>query len=668
MNTLPENGWKSVKTITEITGIPKRTLQYRCSINHYGKFQRLITANGGQQFQIHSLCPELPKEIRESFIATLPVEAPSEEVESAIFSKLSEFQRKYVLRFQTIYNLTKGLEGAALKSFLQKYRELHGKDSAWAYSTYLPIRQAYEKHGLSAIVPKWGVHRKHDFKAPDEAFEIYKREYLNQRRAGSYECWKQALGYARRSNPDFDVAAFPSHSSFRRRLEAEVSEAAVFLARYGYAAFNQRFGFTINRDLSNILAGEVWVSDHAQSDIVVQTPDGKHHNLWITVWADFKTRKWLGWYVHVDAPCTEHIFHAFYLAASKYGLPKHVVVDNGKDYRSSVLTGGRSNWSTIKVEHDERKCIALFGLLNIIVHFAWPYNPQSKPVELTFHIVNTKFSRHLTGYRGPNIYERPEALKSEVKAGKIWSDAEYISALDSFITDVYHQEKYENGKFKGLRIDEIWNAEYDSAVKSGAVRHISAAALQRYCAMPSKTNTIRKSRFACKSLGIEFTAPWMVFEQGTVAYYRGDRSDLSEVAFWEYGTNRYLGTAILDTGAPGIIQNETDKARLAEQIQHKRQIEKAVRKLAKVAATDNNEYLDNRRAAVEALNERDGYVKQQTNAVENIIATEMDRVIAEEARRKAAGTFDYSQFADDTDTADSDLEDLDLWNLDAVNF
>lgn len=665
---LNPDGWKSLKDIAALTGIPLSTLKFQCSEDYYGKFQRWAKGNGGSQYQIHLLSPKLPTVLREQYInENQDDDALSPEVQADIFSKLSDFQQKYVVRFQTIYQLTKGLTGTALKDFLKQYRELHGNDSAWAYSTYHPLKQAYEKHGLSAIIPKWGIHRRGDFKAPDEPFEIYKRGFMTQRRTGSAECWKQALGFAKRTDPDFDISTFPSHMSFKRRLDAEVSEPAVFMARHGYAAFNQRYGYSINRDLSNILAGEVWVSDHAQSDIVVQTPDGKHCNLWITVWADFKTRKWLGWYVHIDAPCTEHIFTAFYAAASKYGIPKHVVVDNGKDYRSVVLTGGRSNWSKIKVEHDERKCIALFGLLDIIVHFAWPYNPQSKPIELTFHIVNTKHSRHLVGYRGPNIYERPEQLKDEVKTNKIWTEAEYVASLDSFITDIYHQEKYESGKFKGRRIDEIWNSEYETAVNAGKIRHISKAALQKYCAMPSKSNKIKKCRFACKSLGIEFTAPWMAFEQGTVAFYRADSNDLSEVAFWEYGTSRYLGTAVLDTGAPGIIQNEADKIRLDDQIQKKRQIEKTIRKLAKVAATDNNDYLINRTAAVQAINEQDGYVAKQPNVIETVLATEMDRVLVEETRRKSAGSYDYSKYADE-DPDHDDLDDLDLWNLKAVNF
>lgn len=670
-NNLPDEGWVPVSRISELLNIPRRTLQYRCQTGFYGQYQEKRKGARGEEYYIHIYSPEIPAEIRSQL---LPASEADEnfnrvEVQAEIFATLNAFQQKYVSKFLTLYHLTKGKEGTELKDLLKQYRDLHGKDAAWAYSTFMQIRKNYEANGLSAIVPKWGVHRRGEFKAPDEPFEVFKREYMTQRRASAYESWKQAVGFAKRSDPaNFDFKTFPSHSSFLRRLEAEVSKSAIYLARYGYAAWNQIYGYSIRRDFSNVLAGECWVSDHAQSDVMVTTPDGKTRFLWITVWCDAKTRKWLGWHIHVDPPCTEDIFTAFYNAASVYGLPTQVIVDNGKDFRSIALTGGRRSWGKIKIEHDERKCIALFGLLDIVVHFSWPYNPQSKPIELSFHIVNTKFSRHLIGYRGPDIYQRPETLLDEKRAGKLWTEQEFITTFNTFVKDIYNKEKYESGMHKGLRPDEIWDKEYPAAVTQGRVRHISKSALAMYCAMPSKPNRIKNCKFTCKTLGIEFTAPWMTFENGTLAYYRGDSNDLSEVSFWEYGASqRYLGKAVLDTGSPGLAFNETDKTRLASRIELKRQKEKQIRKLARVVATENNEYLENRKAYVEAVNQADGYAPAQPHIVEEVIATEMDRVLTEEKRRSTAGKFDYTEAVKE-DEKGSDIDDLDIWNLKAVGF
>ena len=668
--SLPEDGWMSLQDISALTDTPKRTLQYRCKAGYYGNYQRLESGC----YYIHIYSNKIPDKIRLNTLhdTSKSVNGNSAEIQAELFAELSNFQRDYVLKFQTVYQLTKHLSGNDLKQWLKQYRDMHGKDSAWAYSTFLELRKNYIEHGLTAIIPKWGVHKKGKYKAPDEPYEmVYKPEYMSQRRPSSFECWKQAAGYAKRMDPaNFNIKDFPSHSSFRRRLESEVSKSAIYLARYGYAAWNQVYGYSVKRDMSNILAGECWVSDHAQSDIMVTTPDGKVHNLWITVWCDFKSRKWLGWHVHVSAPCTEDIFIAFYKAASKYGLPSHVIVDNGKDYRSTVLTGGRRSWGKIRIEHDERKCVALFGLLDIIVHFAWPYNPQAKIIEMTFHVVNSRFSRHLTGYRGPSILQRPDVLLDEVKKGKLWTDKEFKDAFDSFISDVYNREKFEEGMLKGRRPDELWDKEYPVAVEENRVRHISKAALKKYCAMPSKPNRIRNCKFTCKDLGIEFSAPWMAYENGTKAFYRGDSEDLSEVMFWEWGASqRYLGTAVIDTGAPGLALTEKHKDVLAEKISIKKRTEKQIKKLARVVNTSNDSYLENRKAYIDAVDAQDGYKPSSSKAIEHVIATEMDRVIAEEKKRQKAGLFDYTKIDQVTDNNnEDDLDDLDIWGMQAINF
>jgi len=57
---LHPDGWKSAKELAEITGIPRRSLQYRCSKGFYGNFQRRVKSRGGIQYQVHLLSPKLP--------------------------------------------------------------------------------------------------------------------------------------------------------------------------------------------------------------------------------------------------------------------------------------------------------------------------------------------------------------------------------------------------------------------------------------------------------------------------------------------------------------------------------------------------------------------------------------------------------------------------------
>ena len=48
--------------------------------------------------------------------------------------------------------------------------------------------------------------------------------------------------------------------------------------------------------------------------------------------------------------------------------------------------------------------------LNVKVHFALPYNAQTKPIERDFLKIKELLSKHCVGYRGGNVVERPEKL------------------------------------------------------------------------------------------------------------------------------------------------------------------------------------------------------------------------------------------------------------------
>src|SRR5690606_24941076 len=115
--------------------------------------------------------------------------------------------------------------------------------------------------------------------------------------------------------------AFPSHAAFMRRLKREVPEAAICLKREGESRYNRKFARYINRNTRNIPAGACWISDHAQIDVMVLDKKGKPVAPWVTVWRDMSSGKWLGWFVHTEAPNSDHIFQAFFYAAQAHGLP-----------------------------------------------------------------------------------------------------------------------------------------------------------------------------------------------------------------------------------------------------------------------------------------------------------------------------------------------------------
>lgn len=154
----------------------------------------------------------------------------------------------------------------------------------------------------------------------------------------------------------------------------------------------------------------------------------------MTVFRDVKTSKWLGWFLHIDSPNSDHIFQSFYYAVQKFGIPDNVYLDNGKDYRCKDFAGGRKQKvGKITVQHFRDKENSLIRNLGIDVHFALPYNAQTKPIERDFLKIKTFMSKGFIGYRGGKITERPKKLKEEIKNNKIMQFEDFKPLFDKFI-------------------------------------------------------------------------------------------------------------------------------------------------------------------------------------------------------------------------------------------
>jgi putative transposase len=655
--------WLDIKTV-ETLGIPLRTIQRHCASGKYTV--RTVPSRGkkGEKYEIEisSLSPAAQMRFWESSQGcTIMSTAGYDQVqlEAELYASLNDWQREWIDRFRLIYQLTKGMRGAELKSFLN-IREQSNPGQSWSYQNWRTIYNKYEKGGLMAIVPQWG---KRKSTVPDIYQERFNAEFLKQGAPSVESCWKQVLGFFSRTEKDFDIKKFPSAKAFERRLLKEMPESSAFLLRHGPAKWNRKYGYSIERDYSKLKAGEVWVSDHAQLDVAAEMPDGKLRYLWVTVWADVKTGKWLGWCIHEEGPNSDHIFLAFYRAAAKYGIPSDIIIDNGKDYRCKSFTGGRDWW---KLEIDEQYTNSLVQSLHIIPHFAWPYNAQSKIIERTFRKVNQGFSCHLAGYRGPDIPRKPEALVDQKSAGQIWKRDKLVSEFDKFITEVYNRDSSDGKVLQGMCPDELWEKEYPQSIDQACVRLINKDALALFCMRNSEPVEIRRGKAKDSKNGIFYYAPWMITAQGTKVYWRADPEDRSVAWFFEAESNKYMGKAVIDGCAPALARTDDERLTLAAQIQRKQQVAKVTAAYAKVDSTTNDDHTDNRIAAINLLNAKRGYVPSEPMAEHGtFVATRMDKVMAEERKRQAAGSFDFGQFAD-VPSEEKKESDLDLWGESAI--
>jgi hypothetical protein len=198
---------------------------------------------------------------------------------------------------------------------------------------------------------------------------------------------------------------------------------------------------------------DVVVSDHHCLDCVAMYR-GKLTRPWVTTMQDYRSGKVLGWCPSV-APSSLSIIAAYYMAVIQYGIPRKLIFDNGRDYRSEILNGKTVTAVTHLPEGwDEEKEVYIQGLFSLIgsgVSFTLPYNGKSKGRQERYYgSLKEYFSKEIGSYVGGDTREKPEdselyyrAINGKAKRNDVPSWEYMVNALGAMIS--YINEKLTSG-------------------------------------------------------------------------------------------------------------------------------------------------------------------------------------------------------------------------------
>lgn len=612
------NIWIDIKTAAGVIGLSEQTLKKQCRA---GKFVFKIVKRG-KYANYFVLLKSLPIFAQDKYFG--------EKFSDIQYSEAPNWAKQQAEKYLEILENSDGLKGNDLKQFIDEWNESNEPTS---YSSVIKMRRRYFRYGLSGLLSRHGQHLRGS-SVKDDYFEYFKTLYLVEGAPSLRTCWDLTLGYAiRKFNADRET--FPSFMAFKRRLDKEIPKQGIYLARYGQSAWNRKYGGYIDRDYSNITCNEVWVSDHAQIDVACFDSDGKVVFPWVTVWRDYKSGKWLGWVLQTKNPNSDFIFQSFYYAAQKFGLPKDVIIDNGKDYRSKDFAGGRSNF---KVDISKGQTSAMLKELNVNVHFALPYNAQTKPIERDFLKIKELLSKHCVGYRGGNIVERPEKLAKEIKVGNIMQFEDFKKIFDDFILNVLNKKPSNGKNLNGICPDELFYNEYAEKITP------SRDALKLFCMRTSRNFTIGRNGIQDRPLGITYWADWMITRTGLKVYLRRDVKDYKEAWAFKADNDEFVGTVKAVKAAVALHANKVSKAEFKEALSIKKRnlkITKAYIKQSREIPLE--EQYENYKAAYDSTNK--DYKKNIK--ISKIANTNMDKAIQKNKEMEAFGRQDLSVFSED---------------------
>ena len=298
-------------------------------------------------------------------------------------------------------------------------------------SWWYQVKDADRSLWLPILMDSYGAHSESREAAfTPEAWAFFRADYFRNERPQFGSCYER-LKRAASANG----WVIPSPSSVKRKILREIPKTHQTYLRDGTYALSRMYPSLI-RTVAGIEAME-WVNG-----------DGYKHNVWVRwhnghiirpktwLWQDVRTRKILA-YRCDESENTNMIRLALLDVVNKYGIPKHLTIDNTKAAANKKMTGGVKNRYRFKVREDEVQ--GIIPALGIQLHWTTVRygrgRGQAKPIERAFSHggLGELVDKHplLAGYHaGDNALDKPDNYQGN-KAGVDYES--FILALEEGI-------------------------------------------------------------------------------------------------------------------------------------------------------------------------------------------------------------------------------------------
>jgi putative transposase len=427
--------------------------------------------------------------------------------------------------------------------------------------------KAFERQGVLGLIDNRGGSRNVS-EWPQEAKAYLSQLYLNINQPPLSWCIKELKKKAR----DEGWKLPKSDSPFYHFIDA-IPQQTKDYHRKGERYWREHYIPPVLRDYESMHPGELYVADHQQINVAVRHPSGKVIFPWFSGWSDMRSRKIVGWHLDI-IPSGDTVNISLKRAIESCGVPKNVVLDNGRDYSSIRFTGGVKKRFRFKV--NETEFTGIYKLLNIEPHFCIPGNPQSKPIERWFWTQEIQFQKAFPTYRGNNVMNRPEGVDARIKDSKYVMDwNEFLGRLEDYIHDYNQNHQHRGHGMDGRTPNELWD-EYFS---SHAQRRVSPASLRL---LMMKSRKVKVGRIGVNAFSNFYRSERLLDFVGEWVVYRYDPADLSKIHVYN-----------LDGGFLCIAQRVHRKAWNDEEAYKEfKSLEKRRRKAMKEEVTASNELND----------------------------------------------------------------------------
>lgn len=283
--------------------------------------------------------------------------------------------------------------------------------------------------------------------------------------------------------------AYPSIKTVARYIkylmDSRGAKSARYLAANGTREWRNHMMLKGKRETVSLEVMEVVVGDEHTFDLWVQytAPNGKIKAVRpvLAAWMDLKSRRIIGDVVCVHAngdTLKESLIKMIYTA----GVPKRLLIDNGKDYTKKELTGQNRKERKIEFDFDDEtkgfyQSIGIMG-----VDRALPYQAWVKNIERAFGTICSEFSKWFASYTGTLTGSRTGAKRKKdidgmLERGELLTMEEFYAVWEK-----WRDEKYDTHTHRSLKeAGEKWVTPGEMFVNGP--RYEKAAPPREYAAM-----------------------------------------------------------------------------------------------------------------------------------------------------------------------------------------
>lgn len=402
---------------------------------------------GGLEYRVDAL----PADARAQLAAALaPAEPslPTWDDWHALTEKRRQVAERRVAVLHEVRKLTEA--GVSARSAVEEAAQRHEVSPASVWNWRAAVRGLDSREWVLALIPDWKGGRQPS-EIPEEAWELFKADYLRLERPAAAACWDRLRRVAGEKGWPLPL---PSCKTFLRRLESTVPHELVVLAREGVAALDRLIP-PQERNHAAYAALEAVNADGHRFDVFVRWPDGTVKRPVLCAWQDIYSGKLLSW--RLDE--TENV-HSVRLSfgdlVERYGIPAHAFLDNGRAFASKWMSGQTATRYRFKVRAEDPA--GILTTLGVKVHWTTPYHGQAKPIERAFRDLCETVARH-PRCAGAYTGGKPDA-KPENYASRAVPLAEFAELVEQEIRAHNARPGRRSPTAEGRSLDETFAASY----------------------------------------------------------------------------------------------------------------------------------------------------------------------------------------------------------------